>query len=258
MTFSLCLGTAVGMLSCLVSCSSLQRTVSEPPRVDGATFVGDASCVTCHANYTQVFAGTPHARVRIPGVEKNLEVGCESCHGPASKHVQNPHGADKFIVNPRKSEVVCLACHLQTQGEFRLAHHHPVLEGAMHCVQCHDPHGREIHQRPSGFTLSRVNDGCAECHREQAKPVIYEHEAMRDGCVTCHAPHGSVSAKMLVQRDNNLCLKCHAQVAGPVLPAGTVFIGKVDHTALLRAGTCWSAGCHTAVHGSNVSPRLAY
>jgi hypothetical protein len=23
-------------------------------------------------------------------------------------------------------------------------------------------------------------------------------------------------------------------------------------------GTCWTAGCHTAVHGSNVDPRLRY
>jgi len=37
-----------------------------------------------------------------------------------------------------------------------------------------------------------------------------------------------------------------------------VFIGKLDHTGLLRGGTCWSAGCHSAVHGSNFSPRLLY
>jgi hypothetical protein len=23
-------------------------------------------------------------------------------------------------------------------------------------------------------------------------------------------------------------------------------------------GTCWTSGCHTAVHGSNVDPRLRY
>jgi hypothetical protein len=26
----------------------------------------------------------------------------------------------------------------------------------------------------------------------------------------------------------------------------------------LRIGTCWTAGCHTAIHGSNVDPRLRY
>jgi hypothetical protein len=23
-------------------------------------------------------------------------------------------------------------------------------------------------------------------------------------------------------------------------------------------GTCWTSGCHTAIHGSNVDPRLRY
>jgi hypothetical protein len=27
---------------------------------------------------------------------------------------------------------------------------------------------------------------------------------------------------------------------------------------LIRMGSCWSSGCHTAVHGSNVDVRLRY
>jgi hypothetical protein len=37
-----------------------------------------------------------------------------------------------------------------------------------------------------------------------------------------------------------------------------VFIGNIDHTSLIRMGACWSSGCHTAVHGSNVDVRLRY
>jgi predicted CXXCH cytochrome family protein len=78
---------------------------------------------------------------------------------------------------------------------------------------------------------------------------------MREGCTVCHSPHGSINAKLLVQRDSNLCLRCHAQVPGP---SGQVYIGNINHTALLRMGACWSSGCHTAVHGSNVDVRLRY
>jgi hypothetical protein len=39
---------------------------------------------------------------------------------------------------------------------------------------------------------------------------------------------------------------------------GHVYIGMKDHTAYLRMGACWSSGCHTAVHGSNVDVRLRY
>jgi hypothetical protein len=32
----------------------------------------------------------------------------------------------------------------------------------------------------------------------------------------------------------------------------------VPHAQFLIRGTCWSAGCHTAVHGSNVNPHMLY
>jgi predicted CXXCH cytochrome family protein len=106
-----------------------------------------------------------------------------------------------------------------------------------------------------GLAMARLNESCAECHREQTKPHVFEHEAMRDGCMTCHQPHGSVNPKMLAERDNNLCLKCHAQTQSTT---GEIYIGKEPHGANLALGGCWSAGCHTAVHGSNVNPHLRY
>ena len=65
-----------------------------------------------------------------------------------------------------------------------------------------------------------------------------------------------VTAEMLTERDSNLCLRCHAQVQGTV--ANSIFIGKQNHTGFLRYGTCWTAGCHTAVHGSNVQVYYLY
>jgi predicted CXXCH cytochrome family protein len=106
--------------------------------------------------------------------------------------------------------------------------------------------------------MARLNETCAQCHREQTRSVVFEHPALREGCTVCHNPHGSVNAKLLVQRDLNLCLRCHAQVQGTSVARGQVYIGNVDHTSLVRMGACWSSGCHTAVHGSNVDVRLRY
>ena len=100
--------------------------------------------------------------------------------------------------------------------------------------------------------MARRNQSCAQCHREQTRPVVFEHPAMREGCTVCHTPHGSMNAKLLAQPDVNLCLRCHAQEPGPSVGSGRIYIGKVDHTAFIRMGTCWASGCHTAVHGSNV------
>ena len=79
---------------------------------------------------------------------------------------------------------------------------------------------------------------------------------MREGCTACHNPHGSVNPELLTVRDSNLCLRCHAQTAGRGA-AGGIYIGNVNHTGFfLHYGTCWTAGCHTAVHGSNIQPFL--
>lgn len=243
----------------MISCSTMQRTLLAPPVVEGATFTGNKSCYDCHTNYVRGFASSPHARVYPDGVPRMADqAGCESCHGPGSKHIAVGGGRGKFIVNPGKDPQACLNCHLQTHAEFNLPQHHPVPEGRLTCVSCHDPHGHDI-MKPArlGLGMARLNETCAACHREQFKPHVYEHQAMWEGCTTCHAPHGSVHAKLLTQRDNNLCLRCHAQVAGAG-GGGSLVIGKVDHSQFVTRGACWSAGCHPAIHGSNVSPNYHY
>jgi len=246
----------LGFAALLVSsCSTLENTVISPPRIEGAKFVGNKSCADCHANISRLFPASPHARFYRDDLKWAPIVGCESCHGPGSKHVAAGGGRGKDIVNPRKDPTGCFQCHLETHAEFNLPHHHPVVESRMNCVQCHDPHGRDIMKPARGLAMARLNEGCAECHREQSRPFVFEHEALREGCVTCHNPHGSINAKMLVERDVNLCLKCHAQAQAG---SGKIVIGKEDHTSYLAMGACFSAGCHTAVHGSNVSPKLRY
>lgn len=249
----------VGLLVVLLnSCATPQRAVLVPLEIPGASFVGDRVCYDCHTNYARVFPASPHARLQIAQAPPPGEAGCEACHGPGSRHVAAPSRGSGLILNPGRDPAACFRCHLETHAEFALPQHHPVLEGRMNCVQCHDPHGFDILKPSRGLALARVNETCAECHREQAKPFVFEHEALREGCTVCHAPHGSVNPKLLVERDNNLCLKCHAQIQGPLGGGSSIFIGKEDHTDKLRLGSCWSTGCHTAVHGSNFHPAQLY
>jgi len=240
---------------CINSCSTMPRTIFVPPEVPGANYVGNQACFECHTNYVRVFPASPHARIHIPGATNAGQSGCESCHGPGSKHIGVGGGRGQFIVNPGTDATACFNCHLETHAEFNLPQRHPVVEGKMNCVQCHDPHGADILKPAGGLAMARLNQSCAQCHRDQARPFVFEHEALREGCTVCHSPHGSINSKLLVERDNNLCLKCHAQQQGT---SGQFFIGKFDHTTYLKWGGCWSAGCHTAVHGSNFSPRHLY
>ena len=188
----------------LDSCATGPQTIFAPPEVPGATYVGNRACFECHTNYVRMFPASPHARMHFDGAPMAGQSGCESCHGPGSLHIQAGGGRGKFIVNPGKDPAACFQCHLETHAEFNMPQHHPVTEGRMNCVQCHDPHGGDIFKTAGGLAMARLNETCAACHREQTRPVVFEHEALREGCAACHNPHGSVNKKMLVEADSNL------------------------------------------------------
>lgn len=243
-------GLAVWAIS-VISCTTVSRTIVAPPGVPGAEFVGSQECAECHEGVTAKFADSTHARLHVEGANAK-EIGCEACHGPGSMHVQE--GGTAFsIVNPGRDSDTCFTCHLDKRGEFNLPHAHPVASGDMSCSDCHDPHGG--HASPGGAQFATVTDTCLTCHSAQRGPFVFEHEASREGCTACHNPHGTVSAKMLKSRNQTLCLQCHFQ---ELTPAGGVLIGGRDHSSFIYRGTCWSAGCHEAVHGSHVSSSLRF
>lgn len=268
--------TALGLVAVVVvvaSCSSVHRSVVNLPAVPGAEYVGSKECEQCHDKiYRDFISSADHARLMTPGPNA-FDVGCESCHGPSSLHVQsgadvkppyiltggrpgpNSRRADPVLPAGRIKENVCLDCHLDVRSQFNLPSHHPVAEGKVTCTDCHSPHKGSIHS--GGTSLTDANESCFRCHAAQRGPHVFEHEALREGCSVCHAPHGSVNARLLTARNANLCLKCHfQQVSG-----GSIMIGGADHSMFvqrLQQGTCWTAGCHEAVHGSRVDSSLRY
>ena len=255
-------GAAAALTLILLSCTTT-RTIIAPPSIPGAEFVGSEACETCHEDITKDFKTATHARLTARG-ENAKSMGCESCHGPGSKHVEAGGGRGN-IINPHGSPETCFQCHLEVRARFELPHHHPVLENKMSCGDCHNPHkgnaikggGTALHQtlKGGGLGFLTMNETCLQCHTSQRGPFVFEHEAVREGCVSCHSPHGSVNQRMLNERSSTLCLKCHFQQQ---TVDGRIFIGDGDHTTRLAQGACWSAGCHEAVHGSQVNGHLRY
>lgn len=256
-----------------ISCRTVTRTAVMLPQIPGAKYIGSKECEQCHEEIYRDFATADHSRLITEGPNA-LNAGCESCHGPASLHsdsggeVKPPYsymagrppanGFGALLSTPpaRAKEQVCFTCHSDVRGQFNLPSHHPVPEGKLSCTQCHNPHKGFIHV--GGSTALRSQDEtCLRCHPAQRGPYVFEHEALREGCTTCHGAHGTVNAKMLKVRDSNLCMQCHfQQVSG-----GNVVIGGVTHAGSinrLQQGTCWTAGCHEAVHGSRVNSSLRF
>ncbi len=254
-------GCCLLLLVGLASCSGSGGTIVAPPQIAGADYVGNEECDMCHGSIVSHFRGATHAVIGAKA-EGAGPIGCESCHGPGSLH-SDSGGEDRgTIINPAAAPGVCFRCHLDKRGEFSLPHTHPVTGGPLDlgkaklgCPDCHELHEGPAVLRGAG-TLSGGNDGCLECHPAQRGPFVFEHEALRDGCTVCHEPHGSVNDKLLTERSAALCLKCHNQqqpAAGDRL-----LIGGRSHGSELMRGTCFSVGCHEAVHGSQVNSSLLY
>jgi DmsE family decaheme c-type cytochrome len=116
---------------------------------------------------------------------------------------------------------------------------HPLKDGQMDCVACHDPHGT------SGEKLLRhasTNELCYSCHQNMRGPFLWEHSPAREDCLTCHRPHGSNYPQLLQARVTQLCQSCHQQGPHQTVPGAPASIWVGNRACL---------NCHMQIHGSN-------
>ncbi len=159
------------------------------------------------------------------------DVGCTACHDVGSRpgHVA------------KDAQQQCTQCHQDVAAQFQQPNRHPVPEGHMACIDCHEPHGARRKIRDKELK----EDRCVGCHKQYAGPFVFAHQVSRqDGCVACHLPHGSPNRRMLQQpRTQQNCLQCHGD-----------FPAFHDQTPGAVFTNCLN--CHTQVHGSNHSRYL--
>ena len=214
------------------------------------------TCLSCHAGREE------HNNFRR-GEHWRNDIGCTDCHASHSSptgrqlaasnvfvsraNAQKPGFSDLRLLKNSEPQL-CLDCHSETKHQFQLPFHHKVLEGAMRCSDCHNPHG--------GFELKQtrlatgVDATCIKCHVDKQGPFVYEHAPVKtEGCVACHTPHGSSNPRLLTtSRVAQLCLTCHsvAHGVGAEEPAGP------QHNQNAQYANC--TNCHIKIHGSRTSP----
>ena len=211
------------------------EAIVKPVGGDGADI-----CLTCHNLSTDRIShkSSVHANTDF--------VNCLSCHGI---HSAESH-AEHLLV--KKQLELCSGCHGTQVASFRLKPYgHRIGRGGMECSSCHQPHGRP------GDAVKRTDAGeiaCLECHADKRGPYVFNHggKEIGENCMNCHEPHGSSNPKRL-KRANvyQLCLECHSPIGGDTLGSQPPSF----HNLLLpRYQNCTT--CHTAIHGSNRSPKL--
>lgn len=204
----------------------------------------NSECTACHKNDRKLMNWAFNEHNKAGG-------SCTDCH---EMHV-SPVTRSTSLGAPKvdKNSAVCLKCHQDVNSQFRMHSRHPVLQGAMGCTSCHNPHGSDQ------AALKSKSEQCLTCHQSHRGPKVFEHAPVVEDCTSCHAPHGSPNRGLLSVSQPAVCLQCHSIAQGkhgrgtgvePSPQSGTRTISG----SVLRSCT----SCHGAIHGSQQDPLLRY
>ena len=183
---------------------------------DNRHFPTSNTCDGCH------FTGFMSTGKRIAPA-----IGCESCHGPGSAHVEDPKSPlfKASSVDPIRTDEVCLQCHMRNRDK-RLQKGVSMKELWMKAKDYPDgyePGKPLIDYKMAAPFIEGVEtkefwaNGAAKKNRTQGneyiKDAMYRHGIT---CINCHDPHRLTNTAQKSE-GNQACMKCHAfgSVIGP-------------------------------------------
>lgn len=188
-------------------------------------------CLKCHSA-----ASTPILQYWNAGPHANSDVSCFDCH--------TLHEGPQQKVSREETSDLCFKCHFEKKMEFENFSHHPVPEGKVVCIDCHNPHGTITDSQLLGVTVKAT---CTKCHMEYQGPFVYEHADVTETCTNCHKPHGSPNEPLLQVAQPFLCLQCHAGHHGPTSDRGTL-----SNTEMKQGFFTRCTDCHSMIHGTDI------
>ena len=213
----------------LVTFAAAAQKQAVAPALSSA-FAGSNICESCHADVWMNFYKNPHYKSIASGKEPEDKTGCEGCHGPAEKHVENLGGKDTIprafsLMSPKQVLDACLRCHARDleKANIQRSEH---TQNDVACTSCHSIH----HSPTPKFLLAKKqSELCYGCHATvRAQFSMPSKHRVNEGfmmCSDCHNPHGTWDATWrmaqrprMVERALNAeipCLKCHVDKRGP-------------------------------------------
>ena len=152
--------------------------------------------------------------------ERRVEAGiaCESCHGPASKHIEDPDSKVYLasLSDPVRQNEVCLQCHMRNR-DMRLSDHNM---SEIYGDARDYPFGYEAgtslseYKLSAPFTLGHETkefyaNGMGKKNRTQGNEFVHSMKGKHGiTCINCHNPH-TLAPTAKDNTGNALCMKCH-------------------------------------------------
>ena len=237
------------------------RKLADPPAAKSF----DKECASCHYNgYTltktaagNYKAGSANDRngekdIDGDGRPNELNMGCETCHGPGSAH----NKADEIdmpatIVNPRKlaaerANMICGQCHSRPQGFLNNDQpvnkdHRMMLPGTARNVYLKEYTTREDAAKADYWADGVHSKGHHQQYTDFIKSPKYRNGTQLVSCADCHDVHGNARFAHQLKKDVKsveACTGCHVKGTDLKLHVAE----KTRCTAPVAALTCVS--CH--------------
>lgn len=193
--------------------STVEREVAKPIK-----YAGSNLCDDCHEE----------AKVKREGYHRNLS--CETCHGAAKEHAENP--SEVKPVAPKQREF-CTHCHTYDMSRSTgFPQINPIAHNPMKpCIMCHNPHDPKPPTAPQE---------CQACHAEIARTKAVSSHVMVE-CTTCHTIeiNHKVTPRIIkagVPSEREFCSKCHSE------KSSMKGLPTVDFATHFEKYICWQ--CH--------------
>lgn len=224
----------------------------------------EQKCANCHTTgfefYEDVAAG--HWKAREIG-KAEIGIGCERCHGPASKHVAEAETAKAAgkaldpaattIVHPLKDLTplqqtqVCAQCHGRNTNKTNpaIAFQQGFLPGDVDMTSRARFWSYSGTSDPGEYKYFWRNDW-AKLNRQQWQDFTKSAHFDKAGlsCLTCHTFHGEWEDRQLRQEPQALCTTCHNEAGYAHRPNTEMF---EDSPMQLAGVQC--VDCHMAKVG---------
>jgi DmsE family decaheme c-type cytochrome len=221
---SLCVVSGVWFGGCASSRKQALLPAVMTHKAPDAMPVGSEACEDCHDDPPDFYKKSYH---RLAFFQEGRGVGCESCHGNGSIHVDNGDYEGQLVgsedlegLSEAERSALCQTCH---QDDFPLW---PTTDHARNQVGCWDCHPGDLHS-PPGQTIAvkpKIHgqsdyEYCVQCHESTGLEfnLQFHHRVPEEQmkCSDCHPIHGEPRTNPLIAETNGTCNGCHPEIRGP-------------------------------------------